>query len=83
MTDPLLTLPESLRDAFKEPLGPVTTDAEALLEAADSAAAGCSTAIRRSPVAASAVSISSRTPSRSAFPSPTATSRTRPASPRW
>ncbi|WP_297889736.1 GTP-dependent dephospho-CoA kinase family protein [uncultured Halorubrum sp.] len=35
MTDPLLTLPESLRDAFKEPLGPVTTDAEALLEAAD------------------------------------------------
>ncbi|MEZ3162518.1 DUF359 domain-containing protein [Halorubrum sp. RMP-47] len=35
MTDPLLTLPESLRDAFKEPLGPVTTDAEALLEAAE------------------------------------------------
>ncbi|ELZ44028.1 hypothetical protein C464_14375 [Halorubrum coriense DSM 10284] len=35
MTDPLLTLPESLRDAFKEPLGPVTTDAEALLEAVD------------------------------------------------
>ncbi|VTT86429.1 UPF0218 protein MJ0395 [Halorubrum sp. DM2] len=38
MTDssgPLLTLPESLRDAFKEPLGPVTTDAAALLEAVD------------------------------------------------
>ena len=35
MTEPLLTLPESLRDAFKEPLGPVTTDAGALLEAAD------------------------------------------------
>jgi len=35
MTDPLLTLPESLRDAFKEPLGPVTTDAEALLKAVD------------------------------------------------
>ncbi|WP_423995716.1 GTP-dependent dephospho-CoA kinase family protein [Halorubrum trapanicum] len=34
-SDPLLTLPESLRDAFKEPLGPVTTDAAALLEAAD------------------------------------------------
>ncbi|OTF13124.1 GTP-dependent dephospho-CoA kinase family protein [Halorubrum sp. SD612] len=34
-SDPLLTLPESLRDAFKEPLGPVTTDAEALLERAD------------------------------------------------
>jgi uncharacterized protein (UPF0218 family) len=34
-SDPLLTLPESLRDAFKEPLGPVTTDAEALLGAAD------------------------------------------------
>ncbi|RLM72340.1 GTP-dependent dephospho-CoA kinase family protein [Halorubrum sp. Atlit-26R] len=34
-SDPLLTLPESLRDAFKEPLGPVTTDAEALLAAAD------------------------------------------------
>lgn len=33
--DPLLTLPESLRDAFKEPLGPVTTDADALLDAAD------------------------------------------------
>ena len=35
MTEPLLTLPESLRDAFKEPLGPVTTDAAALLERAD------------------------------------------------
>ncbi|ELZ46720.1 hypothetical protein C463_03794 [Halorubrum californiense DSM 19288] len=34
-TDPLLTLPESLRDAFKEPLGPVTTDAAALLRAVD------------------------------------------------
>jgi len=34
-SDPLLTLPESLRDAFKKPLGPVTTDAAALLEAAD------------------------------------------------
>ena len=34
-SEPLLTLPESLRDAFKEPLGPVTTDAAALLEAAD------------------------------------------------
>ncbi|WP_424013464.1 GTP-dependent dephospho-CoA kinase family protein [Halorubrum xinjiangense] len=34
-SDPLLTLPESLRDAFKEPLGPVTTDANALLEAVD------------------------------------------------
>ncbi|RLM67929.1 DUF359 domain-containing protein [Halorubrum sp. Atlit-8R] len=34
-SDPLLTLPESLRDAFKEPLGPVTTDADALLAAAD------------------------------------------------
>jgi uncharacterized protein (UPF0218 family) len=30
----MLTLPDSLRDAFKEPLGPVTTDAEALLAAA-------------------------------------------------
>ncbi|TKX47491.1 DUF359 domain-containing protein [Halorubrum sp. SD690R] len=37
MSDPLLTLPESLRDAFKEPLGPVTTDAGALLEAVDEA----------------------------------------------
>ena len=35
MTDPLLTLPESLRDAFKEPLGPVTTDVEELLESVD------------------------------------------------
>jgi uncharacterized protein (UPF0218 family) len=35
MTDPLLTLPESLRDAFKEPLGPVTTDTDALLTAVD------------------------------------------------
>jgi hypothetical protein len=35
MTEPLLTLPESLRDAFKEPLGPVTTDAEELLEGVD------------------------------------------------
>jgi uncharacterized protein (UPF0218 family) len=34
-SEPLLTLPESLRDAFKEPLGPVTTDAGALLEAVD------------------------------------------------
>ncbi|TKX75321.1 DUF359 domain-containing protein [Halorubrum sp. GN11_10-6_MGM] len=34
-SDPLLTLPESLRDAFKEPLGPVTTDAEALLADVD------------------------------------------------
>ncbi|WP_434521351.1 GTP-dependent dephospho-CoA kinase family protein [Halorubrum sp. AS12] len=34
-SDPLLTLPESLRDAFKEPLGPVTTDISALLEAVD------------------------------------------------
>ena len=30
----MLTLPDSLRDAFKEPLGPVTTDAETLLAAA-------------------------------------------------
>jgi hypothetical protein len=30
----MLTLPDSLRDAFKEPLGPVATDAEALLAAA-------------------------------------------------
>jgi uncharacterized protein (UPF0218 family) len=30
----MLTLPESLRDAFKEPLGPVTTDADELLAAA-------------------------------------------------
>ena len=29
----MLTLPDSLRDAFKEPLGPVTTDAAALLDA--------------------------------------------------
>jgi len=27
----MLTLPDSMRDAFKEPLGPVTTDAEELL----------------------------------------------------
>ncbi|SFR30603.1 GTP-dependent dephospho-CoA kinase family protein [Halorubrum sodomense] len=33
--DPLVTLPESLRDAFKEPLGPVTTDAAALLDGVD------------------------------------------------
>ncbi len=31
----MLTLPDSLRDAFKEPLGPVTTDADALLAAAE------------------------------------------------
>ncbi len=30
----MLTLPDSLRDAFKDPLGPVTTDAEELLAAA-------------------------------------------------
>jgi len=30
----MLTLPESLRDAFKEPLGPVTTDADELLAGA-------------------------------------------------
>ncbi|WP_418285773.1 GTP-dependent dephospho-CoA kinase family protein [Halorubrum sp. DTA46] len=30
----MLTLPDSLRDAFKEPLGPVTTDTEELLAAA-------------------------------------------------
>jgi len=30
----MLTLPESLRDAFKEPLGPVTIDADELLAAA-------------------------------------------------
>ncbi|QAU13606.1 DUF359 domain-containing protein [Halorubrum sp. BOL3-1] len=34
-SDPLLTLPESLRDAFKEPLGPVTTDVAALVAAVD------------------------------------------------
>ncbi|SDF13612.1 hypothetical protein SAMN04488067_10296 [Halorubrum xinjiangense] len=34
-SDPLLTLPDSLRDAFKEPLGPVTTDAEELLAGVD------------------------------------------------
>jgi hypothetical protein len=34
-SDPLFTLPESLRDAFKQPLGPVTTDAAALLDAVD------------------------------------------------
>lgn len=31
----MLTLPDSLRDAFKDPLGPVTTDAETLLAAAE------------------------------------------------
>ncbi|WP_149785294.1 GTP-dependent dephospho-CoA kinase family protein [Halorubrum aquaticum] len=30
----MLTLPDSLRDAFKEPMGPVTTDADTLLAAA-------------------------------------------------
>ena len=30
----MLTLPEDLRDAFKEPMGPVTTDAETLVAAA-------------------------------------------------
>ncbi|MFC5277390.1 GTP-dependent dephospho-CoA kinase family protein [Halorubrum rubrum] len=30
----MVTLPDSLRDAFKEPMGPVTTDADALLAAA-------------------------------------------------
>ncbi|MFC5134445.1 MULTISPECIES: GTP-dependent dephospho-CoA kinase family protein [Haloferacaceae] len=30
----MLTLPDSLRDAFKEPMGPVTTDVDALLAAA-------------------------------------------------
>ncbi|SNR38770.1 GTP-dependent dephospho-CoA kinase family protein [Halorubrum vacuolatum] len=30
----MLTLPDSLRDAFKDPLGPVTTDTDALLAAA-------------------------------------------------
>ena len=30
----MLTLPDSMRDAFKEPLGPVTTDADELLAAA-------------------------------------------------
>jgi len=30
----MLTLPNSMRDAFKEPLGPVTTDADELLAAA-------------------------------------------------
>ncbi|MFC6951971.1 GTP-dependent dephospho-CoA kinase family protein [Halorubellus litoreus] len=33
--DVLLTLPESLRSAFKEPFGPVETDAEALLADVD------------------------------------------------
>ncbi|GAB3698618.1 GTP-dependent dephospho-CoA kinase family protein [Halorubrum pallidum] len=32
----MLTLPDSLRDAFKDPLGPVTTDATALIAAAAS-----------------------------------------------
>lgn len=31
----MLTLPDTLRDAFKTPLGPVTTDAEQLITAAD------------------------------------------------
>lgn len=35
LSDPLLTLPESLRDAFKEPLGPVTTDTAVLGERVD------------------------------------------------
>ncbi|WP_142985427.1 GTP-dependent dephospho-CoA kinase family protein [Halorubrum cibi] len=30
----MVTLPDSLRDAFKEPMGPVTTDADELLAAA-------------------------------------------------
>ena len=34
MPNPIVTLPDSLRDAFKEPMGPVTTDADALLAAA-------------------------------------------------
>lgn len=34
MADPIVTLPDSLRDAFKEPMGPVTTDPDALLAAA-------------------------------------------------
>lgn len=34
MTDAVLTLPESLRDALKEPLGEVYTDADELLAAA-------------------------------------------------
>ena len=40
----MLTLPDSLRDAFKDPLGPVTTDTDALLaEAAETAAAHAET----------------------------------------
>ncbi|MFD1569436.1 GTP-dependent dephospho-CoA kinase family protein [Halorubrum laminariae] len=35
----MLTLPDSLRDAFKDPLGSVTTDADALLAAAAETAA--------------------------------------------
>ncbi|WP_049983160.1 GTP-dependent dephospho-CoA kinase family protein [Halorubrum sp. BV1] len=35
----MLTLPDSLRDAFKDPLGPVTTDADELLAAAAETAA--------------------------------------------
>ncbi|OYR38054.1 hypothetical protein DJ82_14060 [Halorubrum sp. Ib24] len=35
----MLTLPDSMRDAFKEPLGPVTTDAEELLAGAAETAA--------------------------------------------
>ncbi|SMO32337.1 hypothetical protein SAMN06264867_10152 [Halorubrum cibi] len=34
MPNPIVTLPDSLRDAFKEPMGPVTTDADELLAAA-------------------------------------------------
>jgi uncharacterized protein (UPF0218 family) len=34
MSNPIVTLPDSLRDAFKEPMGPVTTDADELLAAA-------------------------------------------------
>jgi nucleotide-binding universal stress UspA family protein len=47
----MLTLPESLRDAFKEPLGPVTTDADELLAAAKSidANAICISGRRRRP----------------------------------
>ena len=35
--DDTLTLPDSLRDAFKEPMGPVTTDVDGLLAAAAAA----------------------------------------------
>lgn len=34
MADPIVTLPDSLRDAFKHPMGPVTTDPDVLLAAA-------------------------------------------------